>query len=494
MAKQRCVLLALCVVMLAPFAVAGAQSPPLGLNLAPCTEGHAKAPAECGTFGARENPALRSGRVIALRLVVLKAKHASHRAIAFIAGGPGESAVVFAPILADGLFARHIAKLRDSYDILFVDNRGMGGSNPSRCDFAPAADPVAYFSQLWPDKLVTTCRDKYAAKSNLSLYNTDNAVDDLDGVRAALGYPKLVLNGGSYGTFFSLVYMRRHPERVESALLDGVAPPHFQPLPGAPDGAQTALNDLIVKCRLDAICNNRFPFFGQHFNALVQLLNRGPIAVKVWKSKDKSWQTVPLSKEVFVDRVRDTLYDPESAAYLPYIVERASRADFVPLGKLIKVQSTSMAQDVDQGAYLSYSCAEFMPFISPDELKAAAAHSFAGDLRVRAQRRSCSSWNVPPKPPSFNDPVESQAPVLMVSGSDDPATPARYAAAALRYLPNAKQVLVRGAGHATETPCTDGLMVRFVRDRSAKGLNVSQCSAAFTPPRFATSMAGWPDI
>jgi pimeloyl-ACP methyl ester carboxylesterase len=83
---------------------------------------------------------------------------------------------------------------------------------------------------------------------------------------------------------------------------------------------------------------------------------------------------------------------------------------------------------------------------------------------------------------------------LMVSGSDDPASPPRYAEAELQYLPNAKEVLVHGAGHATETACTDRLMVEFVRAASARGLDVSRCKAAFTPPHFATSMANWPGL
>lgn len=53
----------------------------------------------------------------------------------------------------------------------------------------------------------------------MRVYNTNNAVDDLDSIRAALGYERIVLDGGSYGTFFSLVYIRRHPDHVESAML-----------------------------------------------------------------------------------------------------------------------------------------------------------------------------------------------------------------------------------------------------------------------------------
>lgn len=489
--RALCCMLAVCSALtLVPYAAAGAQAPALGLQLAPCTQGHSNAAAECGSFGVYEDRARRSGRIISLRLVVLKAKHRAGHAIAVIAGGPGQGAISLAPPIADGMFAKSLFTLRDRYDILFLDNRGMGGSHPFRCDVAPPARPATYFRQLWPDPLLSACRAKIASISNPSLYNTNNAVDDLDDVRAALGYSKLVLDGGSYGTFFAFISLRRHPSRVESAVLDGAFAPHFLPFPGSPDGAEVALNDLSAKCRRDALCHSHFPAFAPHFSALTRRFDRGPIPVPVKNAANGRFETVLLSKEVLVDRLRTALYDPENAAYVPYVVERAYHADYAPLGDLINGLSLALAGALDYGAFLSYTCADEMPFISENELKAAAAHSFTGDLRFRAQQHACSIWNVPPMPPSFNALVRSDLPILIVTGSDDPATPPRAAAEEMPYLRNAKQVVVRGAGHTTETPCTDRLIVRFVRARSARGLDVSRCSAAFTPPRFVTSSAG----
>jgi pimeloyl-ACP methyl ester carboxylesterase len=477
--------------MLVPSAArAGAA---LGLHLTPCVQGHSSVAAECGTFGVYEDRTAGSGRVVSLQLVVLKSKHHVHRAIAVIAGGPGQSAVAAAPFIADGKFAKGLSVLRDEYDLLFVDNRGMGGSHPFTCDLAPRAHPGNYFRQLWPDALLSACRAKSAATSNPDFYNTINAVDDLDDVRAALGYNRLVLDGSSYGTFFSFVAMRRHPDRIESVILDAAYAPHFQPLPGAPAGAQIALDDLVVKCRRDAVCNSHFPAFAQHFYALVRRFDRGPIAVPVKRAGTKRVETVLLSKEVFVDRLRQVLYDPENASSIPYVVERAYHADYGPLGRVVNVVSLGLAQALNWGAFLSYSCADEVPFISEAEVHAEAARSFARDLRVRAQQKACTIWHVSPAPRSLNDAVRSVAPVLIVSGSDDPATPPRYAAAALHYLPNAKQVVVRGAGHATQTACTQRLIVQFVRARSVKGLDVSRCTAAFEVPHFDTSLAGWPD-
>lgn len=133
-----------------------------------------------------------------------------------------------------------------------------------------------------------------------------------------------------------------------------------------------------------------------------------------------------------------------------------------------------------------------MPFLSQSDVRYAAAHSFTGDLRIRAQRQAFVTWNVRPMPASFNEPVSSDAPVLMLLGSDDPATPAKYGLAALKFLPNGRAVLVKGAGHGADNGCTDKLVLQFVRAHSAQGLDVSKCSVTFKLPPFATSMKTWP--
>ncbi len=179
---------------------------------------------------------------------------------------------------------------------------------------------------------------------------------------------------------------------------------------------------------------------------------------------------------------------------VPYVIERAYHQDYRPLGQMIEVVAQELSHAVNMGANLSYTCADEIPFITADQVHSAAAHSFAGDLRIRAQQRACKIWNVPAMPAEFNDPVQTKVAVLMISASDDPATPPRYGEQALRYLPNGKEILVKGAGHATETPCTDRLVMQFVRARSANALKVLQCTGAFKLPPFDTSMKGWPQF
>ncbi len=483
---------ALLVAALAPAAHAAGNAAGLGLHLKPCTQGRHREPALCGTFGVYENRAAHRGRIIHLNLVLVKAAHPTHHAITWIEGGPGAAAVPDAPFITDGLFEKEMHALHGTYDMLFVDSRGMGGSNATHCDVAPASNPAAYFAQLWPDKLLSACHAAYLARANPNYYNTNNAVDDLNDVRAALGYPKLVLDGGSYGTFEALVYMRRHPETVESALLDGVDPPHFDALPGAPDGAQNAINDLIVKCRKDASCNAHFPHFAQNFQALIARFNNGSVPVRLKNKHLKKPQTIELAKEVFVDHLRQAMYSPDIAAYIPYVVEQAHNGNTAPLATMIDTTARVFSGELDMATNLSYMCADAMPFLDPATVQAAASHSFAADLRIRAEQHACTIWAVSPMPSSFNDPVRSSVPTLLMNGTDDPATPIASAQAELHYLSNAKLLVVRGAGHGVESPCTDRVAIAFLRARSVRGLDVNRCTATFTQPKFATSMKDWP--
>ncbi len=462
----------------------------LGLHAHPCTEGKAHVPALCGTLGVYENRATRSGRIIPIAFVLLKAKHPSGHVIYFNGGGPGEVTVRFAPFIADGLFQKELSTLRDRYDILLMDNRGMGESHGFNCNPQMYASQGSYFLELWPSSELGACRRRLLATTDLSAYTTDNAMDDLDDMRAALGYKKIVLDGDSYGTFDSFIYMRRHPEHVESAVLDGVAPPSFLivPLEDA-GGAQLAMDSIIAACKADSACNAHFPQLAAHFAAVAKRFDAGPVTMRVMDLKRKHLVTLQLSKQVFADRLRQLMYGPGD--YVPYIIEAAYRGDYVPLGMMVDDVTLGFGDALDFAVNLSYTCAEQVPFITEADIARTSAGSFLGDARVRAQQRACALWNVPALPASFNTPVRSNAPILMISGSADPASPAQYATAALPYLPNARRAMVRGAGHVAETDCTDALKVAFVRAGSAKDLAIDSCTNAFKRPAFKASMKGF---
>src|SRR5207253_1172370 len=114
-------------------------------------------------------------------------------AVFYIPGGPGSSSTEDAPYVAADL-----AKVREHRDLVFVDQRGTGGSNALNCEFFDPADPQSYLGHWNPPDKVRVCRQQLESKADLRLYVTTIAMDDLDEVRAALGYEKIDLLAGSY--------------------------------------------------------------------------------------------------------------------------------------------------------------------------------------------------------------------------------------------------------------------------------------------------------
>ena len=161
------------------------------------------------------------------------------------------------------------------------------------------------------------------------MYTTAVAMDDLDDVRAALGYEQINVAGASYGTLAAQVYMRQHPGRVNAAFLVGVATPAFKlPLPFA-RAAQHAWDRVAADCAADAACQTAFPKLQDEFNALLARFEAGPLHVRVTDPETQGQRAVKLEREAFVERLRGMLYLTHGARVVPLVVHQAFLGDFV---------------------------------------------------------------------------------------------------------------------------------------------------------------------
>ena len=207
--------------------------------LADCEPGDGPRNALCGWIPVYEDRSSASGRQIDLRVVVDSAtgRNPQPDPLFVLAGGPGQGAAQLSSLLV-GLFS----DVRRERDIVFVDQRGTGRSNGLPCD--QNTDDLAKF--LSDDHAVETflkCLEGYEA--DLRFYTTPVAMDDLDEVRARLGYERINIWGASYGTRAALVYLRRHGERVRSIVFDGAVPMTMTLPEGFPQDSQRALDLLL---------------------------------------------------------------------------------------------------------------------------------------------------------------------------------------------------------------------------------------------------------
>jgi pimeloyl-ACP methyl ester carboxylesterase len=191
----------------------------------------------------------------------------------FIPGGPGEAATESFLVLSSAF--EHIRQKRD---IVLVDQRGTGGSNPLRC---PETEDTQDSSQ--PEDLgEAAIRQSLQAclaglEGNPALYTTAQAVEDLEQVRSSMGYEQIDLYGASYGTRVALAYLRQYPSRVRTVILDGVAPPNWTLGVTVSQDAQRALDMIFQRCADDPQCNRTFPDLPARFGTLLQTLKKGPV-------------------------------------------------------------------------------------------------------------------------------------------------------------------------------------------------------------------------
>ena len=462
-----------------------AAAPSPALSLTPCKVPGIEREVKCGRFEVYEDREKAAGRKISLRVVVVPATGPSREPdpVFVFEGGPGESAVEN----ASGEM-RAGAELNRKRDFVFVDVRGTGDSNALKCKALQGHQGVlGYMESFLPVPGVRACRQELEGRANLALYTTALAVDDVDDVRAALGYDRINLEGGSYGSFAALNYMRRHPEHVRTAVIQGIVPPDTRmPLHFA-RYAQTALDQVIAACARDADCHAAFPDPAGDIRDVLAKLEKHPAEVMVKDSRTGNPVKVVLGRSAAAQTFRYMLYVSNMAAQIPLQAHLAAKGDFSMLAESAYMFGNFVTSSSD-GFYLSVTCAEDVPRFELPEAEKEARGTFLGDFRSRAQKDACAQWPQGRPPAGFTEPVRSDVPTLLMSGERDPVTPASSGELAARTLPHGKHIVVPGGGHGYDgekgLDCLDRIATAFVERGSEKDLDTG-CVASIQPVAFA---------
>ncbi|MFL6199617.1 MAG: alpha/beta hydrolase [Thermoanaerobaculia bacterium] len=463
-----------------------AAAPAPKLELKPCTTPGLPPEARCGTYEVWENRAAKSGRKIPLRVVVLPALGPDRLPDPFVhfTGGPGNSSVMAGVTR----IAQELAAVRQRRDFLLVDFRGTGGSAGLFCPELQGNEVRnRLMEDYMPPEQVKACAERLGKTADLTQYTNDASVDDVDEVRAALGYDKVNLMGISGGSRSVLIYLRRHPDRVRTAVLWGVWPPDERGAFGMARNTQQALDGLIAECASDPACNAAFPKLRDDVAAVLRQAEKEPVKVAMTDGDTGKPVEVRLTRTGLAQTLRYMLYAPSSAALLPLEVHLAAQGNWKPLVETARFYAGNL-NSAAMGYTLALTCSEDIAFIREEEIPAAVQGSFLGDFRIRAQQAACAQWPAPRLGREFLDPVTSDVPVLLVSGELDPATPPANAERAARTLKNHLRVVVPAGGHDFEgiegADCLYGLIARFVETGTEKGLDTS-CLKRMKRPEFA---------
>jgi len=448
----------------------------------------ARVPANCGTFRVPEDRSNPNGRSIDLRVAVVPAISRTPQPdpLVFLTGGPGQAATE-SFVQHRGAFRR----VERERDIVLVDQRGTGSSNPLRC---PKPEDTAGFWLLEDDVIepwVAKCLETLDASPEL--YTTAIAMEDLDAVRGALGYERVNLYGVSYGTRAALSYLRQFPDRVRTVILDGVAPPSKNLGMDVARDAQRALDLLVERCAKDAACHEEFPDLARDVDSLMAVL-ASPVPVTLRHPRTGDEETVELQRSMAAFAIRLATYSQESASIVPLLLRSAANGDLRPLAAQFLMTTSNLDDSMADAMGYSVICSEDFPFF--DALAADAEVLGEGTYRGAVQTDSlstlCPLWPTESIPADFKEPVAVDVPVLLLSGEADPVTPPSNGELVAASLPTSLHLIAPGQGHMViHRGCISRLAAEFIDTASLDELDGS-CVDDIEPQAFFTSFAGPP--
>lgn len=443
--------------------------------------------AECTDFAVSENPANPAGRIIKLRVARVPAINREKQAdpLFLLAGGPGMGATALY-----GNVAPAFGRIHRNRDIVLVDQRGTASSNALDC----ATDDLEMM-RATPEQLhdeAQRCLQMLSKHADVAYYTTSVAVQDLDRVRAALGYERINLYGGSYGTRVAQHYLRRFPTHTRSVILDGVVAPEQILGPYTALDAQRALDNVLARCARDTACQGKFGDPAEAYRALRKSVEAKAVSVTLPDPSTGMPRTIDFGSLQLALVLRLSIYNSAQAALLPLALGLAHQSgNFAPLAGQFLMTLRTYDEIASYGMHNSVVCTEDVPFFDTVKIdRTQLEATFLGAVQVDALRSVCDGWPRGPLDADLHAPLRSDVPVLLLSGGNDPVTPPANAEKAKAGLTNSLHLVLPDLGHGQiGAPCMDRVMADFIAMGAVKGLDTS-CTQRARPMPFFTTLSG----
>jgi pimeloyl-ACP methyl ester carboxylesterase len=465
-----------------------ASSPPgPSIHLEPCQLGSREA--QCGTLKVYENRTARSGRMIDLRVAIIKAQsdHPAPDPIFYLAGGPGDAAT------EDATRQQFPYSLSENHDLVFVDQRGTGGSNRV---LVPTDSPD--LTGLTPEEMdakIKALVAKFLSEIDMDsqYYTTSVAMDDLDEVRQALGYDKINLFGYSYGATAAQYYLRQHEEHVRTVTLGGGSLLDIPVFERWAHNSQQALDRVFDLCQADDACHTAFPNLREEFTSLLARLAVQPATDSFTSPTDRQPETITYTPDYLAPVIRKMTKDAENDRSLPLLIHRAYQdnnwqgfTQFILANGNYEWWGPQIMERVIR-------CSEKWAAFNPDEVAGLSEGSYLKGFDLwLAQNQAANCQYTPPgvTPEGTSPQPGSQVPVLILNGEMDPIDPPDNMADAEALWPNSIALALPYQGHSLSDVnaimCMWSIENEFIQTGSTEGLH-TDCLKNIQPAGFITT-------
>lgn len=452
------------------------------LTLEDCHIDGIKEQVQCGKLLVPENYQASTGKQISINFSVLPAIDNSKKKepLMFLAGGPGQAAVELSAHLRN-----RFSEIRKTRDLILVDQRGTGESNPLQCDEAKNKNAYQLIPEDFNEKEIKECLAKFS--SDLSQYNSENAIRDFDAVRKALGHEKINIYGGSYGTRAALVYMRMFPESLKSVVLDSVGPIEV-PIGSFGLSSARSFNLLLENCKKETACHQAYPQLADEFTQVLQRLDTRLVKLNITHPRLGTPTAFVLSRSKFISNLFMQLYSMQTRTLVPLIIHQAYLENYQPLIGVIAASENGASMYV--GLTFNIVCNEDIPKISDEMLQADADNNFGGANSHMGWLIACPLWPKYKVNNDFYQPVTANIPTLILSGNLDPVTPPSNGEKSAATLPNSHHIISKNNAHiVASTACGVDIVNEFLETLEPNKLDES-CLSDIPDESFMTSLNG----
>ncbi len=447
---------------------------------APSDESRIPPGAECGMLSVPVDYAKPDGDVAQIAMIRFKATGEKIGSLIINPGGPGESGVE----AAASMVATLPQTVRDQFDLVGFDPRGVANSTPAVWCNSDAdndrlrADPQVDYSpegvahiESETKAFVQRCVDKMG-KEFLANVGTTNVVKDLDAMRAALGDEKLTYLGYSYGTRIGAGYAEAYPQNVRAMILDGAVDPNADPIEANIRQAaafQQAFDDYAADCATDPSC----PLGTDPAKATdVYLSLVDPLVENPAKTKDPRG----LSHS---DAIVGTILPLYSPGLWRHLTQALTELKEGAGDTMLTLADLYMGRDAE-GRYnnstdvrVAVNCVDEpdvtdrAKIVEEDRrVREVAPFMSYGEFTGHAPLGTCAFWPVPPTSEPHEINVRGLPPILVVSTTNDPATPYQAGVDLARQL-GGTMVTFDGTQHTVVfqgNTCIDDIAARYLVD------------------------------
>lgn len=426
----------------------------------------------CGDLVVEENRATHAGR-IRLHFIRIKSPASTNRATIYLDGGPGGdgqgildyAAYLGTPFL-DGLLV--------DGDFLVIGQRGTRLSVP------------------FLDCQQEDCGDFDA---DLPSYNTAYNADDVDDLRAQLGFAELNVYGISYGSRLGLEVLRRHGDHVRAAVIEGLVPAQIHWPAAIPSSFYSALTGLGTSCNAAGACGTTYGDLVAKFMTGVDALNANPVSIQV------NGSPVSLDGYTYASLLFRMFYSRSSYAWLPLMISDLAvrRTDRISSFLATWLEALGGGSDISTGLYYGVVCGELYnptdasaPATLNAGVPAAIVDLFGGSYY--SLESVCSTWPKGNLQATLQQPVTSAVRTLVSSGRLDPITPPTFGDIAAASLSNSVTVVHANSGHGAtlQSPCGTQNLQTFLADPTTP--HDTSCAASITTTYMVQGMFTAPPL